>query len=92
MLFCCTCDVVVSCCFLRSEYECFQIELSKNYGVSEWREDIKSIMMKAGLNNLQITFLFADTQVNFMANLNKIILSKHLENIGILRIFPVMSS
>lgn len=48
----------------RSEYECFQIELSKNYGQLEWREDIKSIMLKAGLQNQQITFLFVDTQVN----------------------------
>lgn len=48
----------------RSEYECFQIELSKNYGQTEWREDIKSIMLKAGLKEKQITFLFVDTQVN----------------------------
>lgn len=86
MLFCCTafCDVV-SCCVIRSEYECFQIELSKNYGVSEWREDIKNIMMKAGLKNVQITFLFVDTQVK--VNLNKINLSK-----GFLNIFPATSS
>lgn len=49
---------------LRSDYECFQIELSKNYGHTEWREDIKSIMLKAGLQNQQITFLFVDTQVH----------------------------
>lgn len=48
----------------RSEYECFQIELSKSYGQPEWREDIKGIMLKAGLQNQQITFLFVDTQVN----------------------------
>lgn len=48
----------------RSEYDCFQIELSKNYGQTEWREDIKTIMLKAGLQNQQITFLFVDTQVN----------------------------
>lgn len=48
----------------RSEYECFQIELSKNYGLTEWRGDIKNIMLKAGLQDQQITFLFVDTQVN----------------------------
>ena len=52
--------------FLRSDYECFQIELSKNYGNAEWREDLKSIMMKAGLLNVQITFLFVDTQVSYI--------------------------
>lgn len=46
-----------------ADYECFQIELSKNYGMPEWREDIKKIMLKAGLQSLPITFLFTDTQV-----------------------------
>lgn len=49
----------------RSDYECFQIELSKNYGQTEWRDDLKSIMLKAGLENQQITFLFVDTQVKY---------------------------
>lgn len=56
--------LIVHLSILRSEYECFQIELAKNYGQTEWREDIKSIMLKAGLKNQQITFLFVDTQVN----------------------------
>lgn len=58
--------VLIVCLSIRSEYECFQIELAKNYGQTEWREDIKSIMLKAGLQNKQITFLFVDTQVNSM--------------------------
>lgn len=56
----------IACFFLtyfRAEYECFQIELSKNYGVAEWREDIKNCMKKAGLDNNPIVFLFSDTQV-----------------------------
>lgn len=47
----------------RCNYECFQIELSKNYGQAEWREDIKNTMLKAGLQNQQLTFLIVDTQV-----------------------------
>ena len=42
----------------------FQIELAKNYGVPEWREDLKKVMMKAGLENNPMVFLFSDTQVN----------------------------
>jgi hypothetical protein len=49
--------------FYRAEYECFQIELAKNYGVPEWREDVKKVMMKAGLENKSVVFLFVDTQV-----------------------------
>ncbi|KAI5607103.1 dynein heavy chain 1, axonemal, partial [Silurus asotus] len=67
-----------------SDYECFQIELSKNYGVPEWREDIKNIMMKAGLNDVQITFLFVDTQIKsetFLEDVNNILNSGDVPNL-----------
>lgn len=31
--------------------------------MTEWRDDIKKVLLKAGLQNMPITFLFADTQV-----------------------------
>jgi len=31
--------------------------------MTEWRDDVRKIMMKAGLQNLPKTFLFVDTQV-----------------------------
>ncbi|KAM9362199.1 LOW QUALITY PROTEIN: dynein axonemal heavy chain 1 [Symphorus nematophorus] len=67
-----------------SEYECFQIELAKNYGQTEWREDIKSIMLKAGLQNKQITFLFVDTQIkseSFLEDINNILNSGDVPNL-----------
>ncbi|XP_058497468.1 dynein axonemal heavy chain 1 [Solea solea] len=67
-----------------SEYECFQIELSKNYGQTEWREDIKSIMLKAGLQNQPITFLFVDTQIkseSFLEDINNILNSGDVPNL-----------
>ncbi|XP_031423008.1 dynein axonemal heavy chain 1 [Clupea harengus] len=67
-----------------SDYECFQIELSKNYGNAEWREDLKSIMMKAGLLNVQITFLFVDTQIkseSFLEDINSILNSGDVPNL-----------
>ncbi|KAL6609170.1 dynein heavy chain and region D6 of dynein motor-domain-containing protein [Neocallimastix sp. 'constans'] len=45
------------------EYDIFQIELSKNYGINEWHDDIKKVMMKAGLESRDIVFLFSDTQI-----------------------------
>ena len=47
----------------RADYELFQVELSKNYGTNEWREDLRKVMMKAGLENNSTVFLFSDTQV-----------------------------
>lgn len=47
----------------RAEYECFQIELAKNYGVPEWREDLKKVLLKSGVENKSMVFLFSDTQV-----------------------------
>nr|XP_046240546.1 dynein axonemal heavy chain 1 [Scatophagus argus] len=67
-----------------SDYECFQIELAKNYGQTEWREDIKSIMLKAGLQNQQITFLFVDTQIkseSFLEDINNILNSGDVPNL-----------
>ena len=50
--------------YFRAEYDCFQIELSKNYGIAEWRDDVKNCLMKAGLENRPMVFLFSDTQVS----------------------------
>lgn len=47
------------------DYACFQIELSSAYASSDWRDDIKNSMMKAGVQNQCIVFLFSDTQVNY---------------------------
>jgi len=57
--------VVVAC---SAEYDLFQIELSKNYGLTEWRDDLKKVMIKAGVENNPIVFLFSDTQVSVTAN------------------------
>lgn len=45
------------------EYDCFQIEVVKGYGMSEFREDLKTCLMKCGNELKTQTFLFADTQI-----------------------------
>uniref|UniRef100_A0A8W8J7D3 Dynein heavy chain 1, axonemal n=1 Tax=Magallana gigas TaxID=29159 RepID=A0A8W8J7D3_MAGGI len=67
-----------------NEYDCFQIELAKNYGMTEWRDDLKNTMMKAGLENKPMVFLFSDTQIkaeSFLEDLNNILNSGDVPNI-----------
>ncbi|XP_036594745.1 dynein heavy chain 1, axonemal [Trichosurus vulpecula] len=67
-----------------AEYECFQIELSKNYGMSEWRDDVKKILLKAGLLKLPVTFLFSDTQIkneSFLEDINNVLNSGDIPNL-----------
>lgn len=67
-----------------AEYDLFQIELSKNYGTTEWRDDVRKCLMKAGLENVPIVFLFADTQIKseiFLEDLNNILNSGDVPNI-----------
>jgi len=45
------------------EYNCYQIEINKDYTIHDWRDDIKNIMLKAGLQNQPIVFLFSDMHV-----------------------------
>jgi len=37
-------------CVYRAEYNLFQIELSTNYGLTEWH-DLKKVMLTAGVEN-----------------------------------------
>lgn len=46
-----------------SQLQLFQIQLTKTYGNNEFREDMKKLMLKAGLMKIESVFLFSDTQV-----------------------------
>lgn len=67
-----------------AEYDLFQVELAKNYGIPEWRDDVKGCLMKAGLENVPVVFLFTDTQIKsevFLEDLNNILNSGDVPNI-----------
>ncbi|KAG3225312.1 Dynein heavy chain 1, axonemal [Phytophthora cactorum] len=55
-----------------AEYSCTQIEISKGYGVAEWRDDLKKCLMKAGIDEKPLVFLFSDVQIVHEAMLEDI--------------------
>lgn len=66
------------------EQELFQIEISKVYGMVEWREDLKKLLMMAGMENKPTCFLFSDTQVvleGFVEDINNILNTGEVPNL-----------
>ncbi|XP_072306337.1 dynein axonemal heavy chain 12 [Eucyclogobius newberryi] len=41
----------------------FQPEISKSYGMTEWRDDLKMLMKNAGVKSQKTVFLLTDTQI-----------------------------
>ncbi|XP_041928965.1 dynein heavy chain 7, axonemal isoform X2 [Alosa sapidissima] len=46
-----------------AETELFQVEISKSYGMTEWRDDLKVFMRKSTSTEMHGVFLFTDTQI-----------------------------
>ncbi|KAK3243833.1 hypothetical protein CYMTET_46533 [Cymbomonas tetramitiformis] len=62
-------------CFM-AEYQCFQIELSRAYGMNEFHEDLKKLYKIAGVQGSPVTFLFTDTQIvneGFVEDINNLL-------------------
>lgn len=49
-----------------ADYELFQIEITKNYGVSEWRDDLRKLLKRAGFDGVPVVFLFGDHQIKVL--------------------------
>uniref|UniRef100_A0A8C3L813 Dynein axonemal heavy chain 3 n=1 Tax=Chrysolophus pictus TaxID=9089 RepID=A0A8C3L813_CHRPC len=67
-----------------SAFELFQIEITKSYGISEWKEDIKRVMLKAGVGNKNVSFLFCDNQIKdeaFIEDINMLLNTGDVPNI-----------
>lgn len=67
-----------------SEYDIFQIEISKNYSADNWHEDLKKVLKLAGGNGKQTIFLFSDTQIqqeSFLEDISNILNSGEVPNL-----------
>ncbi|GAX80571.1 hypothetical protein CEUSTIGMA_g8008.t1 [Chlamydomonas eustigma] len=66
------------------EYEVVQIEIAKGYGNHEWRDDLKKVLKKAGMDGKDTVFLFTDTQIvqeSFLEDINNILNSGEVPNL-----------
>lgn len=61
---------------LFSPCRCVQIELTRTYDHNAFFEDLRKMYMAAGAKNLNIVFLFTDTQIvqeDFLEDINNIL-------------------
>ena len=64
--------------------EIFTIEITKSYGMFDWREDIKAMMTKAGVNNIPTVFMIDDSQLvkeAFLEDINGILNTGEVANL-----------
>jgi len=67
-----------------ADYQCSSIEITRGYGANEWHDDIKKLLMAAGIKNKDIVFVFGDTQIvkeSFLEDINNILNSGDVPNL-----------
>jgi dynein heavy chain len=67
-----------------ADFDLFSIEITKSYGMADWREDIKSVMNKTGVANKPTVFLMDDTQIvqeSFLEDINGILNTGEVANL-----------
>jgi len=66
------------------DYTVVEIEISKTYGKTEWREDLKRLLSTAGGDGKATVFLFTDTQIkleSFVEDINNLLNTCEVPNL-----------
>jgi dynein heavy chain len=67
-----------------ADYEVFQIEITKQYSLNEWRDDLREVVRAAGVYAKPIVFLISDSQIKneaFMEDLSSLLNSGEVPNL-----------
>ncbi|XP_048509500.1 dynein axonemal heavy chain 3 isoform X1 [Athalia rosae] len=66
------------------EYVLYQVEMTRTYGYSEWRDDVKALLLSAGGDGRRTVFLFGDNQIkneSFVEDINMILNTGDVPNL-----------
>ncbi|CAH8492971.1 unnamed protein product, partial [Dicrocoelium dendriticum] len=67
-----------------NDHDLFVIEITRSYGVNEWREDLKRLLLKTGCDGRSTVFLISDTQLkheSFMEDISMLLNSGDVPNL-----------
>ncbi|XP_045146064.1 dynein axonemal heavy chain 12 [Echinops telfairi] len=67
-----------------AKMQIFQPEISKSYGMNEWREDLKVLLRNAGMKGQKTVFLITDTQIKeeaFLEDIDSVLNTGEVPNI-----------
>ncbi|TPX60044.1 hypothetical protein PhCBS80983_g02063 [Powellomyces hirtus] len=67
-----------------AEFDVFQVEISKNYNVQAWHDDLKKVFKSAGGQGKPTIFLFSDTQCqeeSFLEDINNMLNAGEVPNL-----------
>ncbi|XP_017121821.1 dynein heavy chain 6, axonemal [Drosophila elegans] len=67
-----------------NEYNCWQIEMRRNYDLNAFHEDLRVLYRIAGIENQPVTFLLIDSQIveeEFLEDINNILNSGEVPNL-----------
>lgn len=57
-------------------FKCFAIEISRGYGINEFRDDLKKLYNSTGIDGQPVVFLFTDSQIiceSFLEDINNML-------------------